>query len=98
MTCVSRVSDSRHIPHFYPFILSNNFLWNFLLVFCFGWQHLHSRFLLASYLLMLETDRADLHLYFQIKQVFYFLVETLSFGFCLVYSECNAYFTYQASV
>ena len=50
----------------------------------FGWQHLHSCFLLS-----IRTCRAILFLYFQIK-FSSSSVETLPFGFCLFNSECDA--------
>ena len=43
--CLIRI-DLQDILHFDSLIRSNTFLCNFFLVFCFGWQRLHSRFLL----------------------------------------------------
>ena len=52
----------------------------------FDYQHLHSR-------LLLFISRADLILYFQIKRSSNFSVGILSFGFCLLKSECGALLT-----
>ena len=67
---------------------SNIFLRYFLLIFCIGSQ----RFLLLIYIsTALVNSRADdLYLYFHIKCSSCF-IEILSFGFCLVSSECDAY-------
>ena len=83
MTYVSRMFDSRDIPHFDSLMLSNTFLCNFLLVFYFGWQHcIHVSS--KGWFVLVPT-------YFQIKQFFWFLLEILSFSFCLVNSEHDAY-------
>ena len=73
--------------HFDSLILSNAFLCNFLLIFCFGWQLLYSCFLLF---ISTRQVRADLFLYFQIKCSSFF-VKILSFEFCLVNLEYDAY-------
>ena len=57
-------TDLQDVPQFDTLILSNTFLCIFLLVFCFGWLHLLSRFLLFS---STRQVRTDLFLYFQIK-------------------------------
>ena len=77
-TSVSRISDS--------IILSNTFLCNFLFVFCFGWHHLHLRFLLQ---LFISTRQGFVFVFS--NQVFQFHVEIMCFSFCLVNSECDAY-------
>ena len=59
-----------------------------VLVFCFSWQQLHSRFL-ASYLL--ASIRQEGWFFFVSNQVFWFFAKTLSFSFFLVTSECDVY-------
>ena len=58
-----------------------------VLVFCFGWQQLHSRFL-ASYLLAIRQEG---WFFFVSNQVFQFFSKILSFSFFLVTSECDLY-------
>ena len=73
------------VPHFDSLTLSNTFLCNFLLVFCFGWQLLHSCFLL-----FISTGQV-IGLMCICIFILGFSVEILPFGFFLVNSECDAY-------
>ena len=78
----------QYVPHFDSLIHSNIFLQYFLFVFCIGWQ----RFLLL-FILVLHWWVVGLMICICIfiSSVFKFFIEILSFGFCLVSSECDAY-------
>ena len=93
MTCVSRLFDSHSFTRCYlqddSLILSNTFMCNSLLDFYCDWQHLHLCFLL---LISKQVDRVDFFFFVFSNQVLKSLSnEILSFGFCLVNSECDAY-------
>ena len=81
MTCVSRLFDSHILTRYFPF-------WFFNLS-----EYLRVQFssrLLDCYTCIHVSTWADLFLSFQIDFSSFF-VEILSFGFCLVNSECGAY-------
>ena len=76
----------QYVPHFDSLIHSIPSCDIFFSSFaCIGWQ----RFLLFIST-ALGRYRADLYFYFHIKCSVFF-AEILSFGFCLVNSECDAY-------
>ena len=78
--------DLKDILHFDSLILLNTFLCNFVLMFYFGWQHLH------SYILLFVSTRQVVLICFCIfRSSVKFSVEILSFSFCLVNFECDGY-------
>ena len=86
MTCASRIFDSHKFTRC-P-LPSNTFPCNFLLIFCIGWKHTHSSFLLFICTIPAQYKAGC----FCIPKSFSrFFGEILSFGFCLVNSECDAY-------
>ena len=76
------------VPDFDTLILSNAFLWNFLLVFCFGWQLLNS-----CYLLFISTEQVIglICICIFISSVLVFLWKFCLLVFFPVNSACDAY-------
>ena len=84
--------DWRDILYFHSLILLNTLTCKFPLLFCFGWQScIHVNFILATYSATTRLVVLVCSCIFKSNKCFFFLVEILSFSFCLVNSECDAY-------